>query len=88
MKHLFEENLSPRLVASLSDNFPGSVPVRDVELVQANDVAIRDDTRDHELTIVPKDTDFHHPSFVQAPPPKVVRSRRGHCSTTDSTVLP
>ena len=40
MKLLFDENVSPRLVAGLSDVFPGSVHVRDVGLARATDAAI------------------------------------------------
>ena len=39
MKLLFDENISPRLVAGLSDVFPGSVHVRDVGLARATDAA-------------------------------------------------
>ena len=87
MKLLFDENLSPRLVAGLSDIFPGSVHVRDVGLARANDVAIWDYARNHNLTIVSKDADFHHLSFVHGPPPKVIWVRRGNCSTTDIAAL-
>ncbi|MCE2468792.1 MAG: DUF5615 family PIN-like protein [Caldilineaceae bacterium] len=44
--------MSPRLVATLSDIFPGSAHVRDVGLARANDVAIWDYARDHDLTLV------------------------------------
>jgi len=87
VKLLFDENLSPRLVAGLSDIFLGSVHVRDVGLARANDVAIWDYARDHDLTVVSKDADFHHLSFVQGPPPKVIWIRRGNCSTTDIAAL-
>ncbi len=40
MKLLFDENMSPRLVAGLADVFPGSVHVRDVGLDRATDAAI------------------------------------------------
>ncbi len=65
------------------DIFPGSAHVRDVGLARANDVAIWDYARDHDLTIVSKDADFHHLSFVYGPPPKVIWTRSGNCSTTD-----
>lgn len=43
--------------------------------------------RDRDLTIVSKDADFHHLSFVQGPLPKVIWIRRGNCSTTDIAAL-
>lgn len=51
MKLLFDENLSPRLVAGLSDVFPESVHVRDAGLSRATDAAIWDYARSHGLTI-------------------------------------
>lgn len=65
MKLLFDENLPPRLVAGLSDVFPGSVHVRDVGLSRATDAAIWGYARDHGLTIVSKDSDFHQVSFLR-----------------------
>jgi hypothetical protein len=38
---LFEENLSPRLVDALSDEFPGSTHVREVGLEAAEDLLRR-----------------------------------------------
>ncbi|MCY3547043.1 MAG: DUF5615 family PIN-like protein [Gemmatimonadetes bacterium] len=87
MSLLFDENLSPRLVADLSDVFPGSVHVRDVGLARATDAAIWAYARDHDLTIVSKDSDFHQLSFVQGPPPKVIWIRRGNCTTEDIATL-
>ena len=87
MKLLFDENVSPRLVAGLSDVFPGSVHVRDVGLARATDAAIWDYARDHDLTIVSKDSDFHQASFVRGPPPKVIWIRRGNCTTADIEAL-
>ena len=72
MKLLFDQNVSPRLVADLSDMYPGSVHVRDVGLARANDAAIWSYARDHGLTIVSKDSDFHQVSFLRGPPPKVI----------------
>ena len=87
MKLLFDQNLSPRLVASLWDVFPGSIHVRDVGLERASDAAILRYARNHELTIASKDSDFHQVSFVRGPPPKVVWIRRGNCSTEEIAAL-
>ena len=45
------------------------------------------DARDHDLTIVSKDSDFHQVSFVRGPPPKVIWIRRGNCTTADIEAL-
>ena len=87
MKLLFDENVSPRLVAGLSDVFPGSVHVRDVGLARATDAAVWGYAQDHDLAIVSKDSDFHQVSFVRGPPPKVIRIRRGNCTTADIKAL-
>ena len=83
MKLLFDENVSPRLVAALSDEFPGSVHVRDIGLARATDATIWDYARAHGLAILSKDSDFHQVSFLRGPPPKVIWIRRGNCSTAD-----
>lgn len=87
MKLLFDENVSPRLVAALSDEFPGSVHVRDLGMARASDAAIWAYARDHGLTILSKDSDFHQVSFLRGPPPKVIWIRRGNCSTGDIEAL-
>ena len=69
MRLLFDENISPRLVDALSDEFPGSVHVRDVGLTRATDAAIWGYARDHGLTILSQDSDFHRVSFLRAPTP-------------------
>ena len=83
MKLLFDENVSPRLVTGLADMFPGSIHVRDVGLARATDSAIWEYARDHDLAIVPKDSDFHQVSSVRGAPPKVVWIRRGNCTTAE-----
>jgi predicted nuclease of predicted toxin-antitoxin system len=83
VKLLLDQNLSPRLVGSLSDVFPDSAHVRDLGLARADDAAIWDYARENELTIVSKDSDFHQLSFLRGSPPKVIWIRRGNCSTAD-----
>lgn len=87
MKLLLDENVSPRLVAALSVEFPGSVHVRDIGLARASDAAIWAHARDHGLTILSKDSDFHQMSFLRGPPPKVIWIQRGNCSTADIEAL-
>lgn len=83
MKLRFDQNLSPRLVRSLADLYPGSVHVRDVGLHNALDEAIWEYAALYGLSIVSKDADFHQRSFLFGPPPKVIWVRRGNCSTSD-----
>jgi predicted nuclease of predicted toxin-antitoxin system len=72
VKLLFDQNLSPKLIAALEDLFPGSLHVREVALAQAGDEAVWNHAADHGFAIVSKDSDFHQRSFLYGPPPKVV----------------
>jgi len=81
MKLLFEENLSPKLVTLLSDLFPDSVHVRNVGLSSASDPRVWEYAIEQGLTIVSKDEDFHHLSFLRGAPPKVIGIHTGNCST-------
>ena len=83
MKLLFDQNLSFRLVATLSDCYPGSEHVRDAGLADAGDAAVWAYAAEHSLTIVSKDSDFHQRSLVDGPPPKVVWVQVGNCTTSD-----
>lgn len=83
MRLLLDQNLSHRLVGSLSDVFPGSVHVREVGLAQAADDTVWTYAAAHDLVIVSKDSDFRQRSFLHGAPPKVMWIRRGNCSTDE-----
>ena len=83
MKLLFDQNLSPRLLDSLADVYPGSSHVRLAGLRDANDDAVWTYAREHEFVIVSKDSDFHQRSFVFGFPPKVIWVRLGNCPTSE-----
>ena len=83
MRLLFDQNLSPRLVGTLSDVYPDSIHVRDVGLQAADDENVWNYARDFGLVLVSKDSDFHQRSFLFGHPPKVVWIRRGNCSTSE-----
>ncbi len=72
MKILFDENLSPALVASLRTEYPGSAHVRDVGLRGAPDAQVWEYASAHGFAIASKDTDFRERSFVEGFPPKVI----------------
>lgn len=67
MKLLFDQNLAPRLVRTLSDVFRGSMHVRDLGMTEASDPEVWDHARDAGFVIVSKDNDFQQRSFVSAP---------------------
>ena len=81
MKLLVDENLSPKLLTQLADLFPGSVHVREVGLGRAADPMVWKYAVEHGLSIVSKDEDFHHLSFLRGAPPKVIGINTGNCST-------
>lgn len=81
MKLLLDQNLSPRLIAQLSDIYPNVHHVQNVGLAQASDDTVWQYAREENLIIVTKDVDFHERSVLLGAPPKVVWIRRGNCST-------
>ena len=81
MKLLFDENLSPRLVGLLQDEYPESIHVRDVGLAGHPDSEIWDHARDQDFVIVSKDDDFRQRSFLEGAPPKVVWLNVGNAAT-------
>jgi predicted nuclease of predicted toxin-antitoxin system len=78
---LFDQNLSPRLLALLSDLYPDSTHVRNEGLQTADDSTVWDYAARQGYIIVSKDADFHQRSFVLGHPPKVIWIQRGNCST-------
>lgn len=81
MKLLFDQNLSPSLVALLADVFPESVHVRDIGLARASDESVWQFALEHSLAIVTKDSDFQERSQLAGTAPRIVWVRRGNCST-------
>ena len=81
MKLLFDQNLSHKLARRLTDIFPDSTHVREVDLKEANDPVVWDYAKQQSFMIVSKDADFHQRSFVFGFPPKVVWVQLGNCTT-------
>ena len=83
MKLLLDENLSPRLVDLLSDLYPGSDHVHNLNLGGANDSEVWGYAKLHGFAIVSKDSDFAARSVLEKDPPKIIWIRLGNCSTGD-----
>lgn len=81
MKLLYDQNLPPRLVATLAPQFPDSRHVTEVGLDRADDSDVWMFAQRQGFTIVSKDADFMQMSFLRGAPPKIVWVRRGNCST-------
>ena len=87
MRLLFDQNLSPRLVAILADLYNDSTHVRNKALHRVDDDTVWAYAIRHEFVIVSKDADFHQRSFVLGHPPKVIWIQRGNCSTDEIAAL-
>jgi predicted nuclease of predicted toxin-antitoxin system len=87
VKLLFDENLSPKLVARLTADFPESVHVSRVGLDRADDETVWAFARENALTVVTKDADFQEISLRMGMPPKVVWLRRGNCSVDETLAM-
>jgi predicted nuclease of predicted toxin-antitoxin system len=83
MRLLFNQNLSPRLVHSLSDVYPGSSHVSLVGLDRASDAEVFDYALDNGYALVSKDVDFAELAQARSPSPKVVWLRLGNCTTAE-----
>lgn len=81
MKLLFDENLSPKLVGLVTDEYPESAHVRDVGLRGSSDRRIWDYARQNGFVIVSKDDDFRQRSFLHGAPPKVIWLQVGNAGT-------
>jgi predicted nuclease of predicted toxin-antitoxin system len=70
VKLLFDENLSPRLVALVEDLFPESAHVHRCGLGRSEDAAIWEYAKSNGFTVVSKDSDFQERSVVFGSPPR------------------
>ena len=81
MKLLFDQNLSPKLPARLTDLHPGSDHVINQGLDQATDQQVWDFAKANDFTIVTKDSDYPNLVGLRGHPPKVLWLRLGNCTT-------
>ncbi len=81
MKLLFDQNLSPKLVALLADIFPGSIHVQSVGLDCASDDQIWEHARLQDYVVVTKDEEFDDLRVLRGSPPKVIWVQLGNCTT-------
>ena len=81
MKLLLDQNLSHRLLSSLSEDFPGSTHVRLVGLERAMDDDIWRHAVENLFAIVTQDADFAEMSLLRGHPPKVLWVATGNTGT-------
>ncbi len=87
MKLLFDENLSPRLVAALADIFPESAHVDRIGLGGECDNEIWSYAKANHYIIVSKDSDFYDKSILFGHPPKIIWIKRGNCPNRQIQLL-
>jgi predicted nuclease of predicted toxin-antitoxin system len=87
MKLLFDENLSPKMVAALADIFPDSNHVDRVGLGGASDSEVWRYAKAHGFMLVSKDSDFYEKSILYGHPPKVIWVKRGNCTNRQIQLL-
>jgi len=87
MRLLFDQNLSPVLVARLADCYPESVHVQSVGLACATDDEVWEYARLSGLVIVTKDVDYNNLSVVRGSPPKVLWLLLGNSRTAQVEAL-
>lgn len=80
MTLLFDQNLSHRLLVALHDLFPGALHVRLLGMAEADDLAIWDYAKAHNLVIVTQDSDYSDWNKLRGAPPKIVWLRCGNAS--------
>jgi predicted nuclease of predicted toxin-antitoxin system len=82
LKLLVDENLAPRLAASLADLFPESTSVCSVHLGSTPDTMVWEYAKANQFTFLTKDKDFASLSLIWGAPPKVILLQIGNCSTS------
>lgn len=82
MKLLLDENLSDRIIHRIVDLYPNSAHVKNLGLINTDDVVIWEYAKMHGFAIVSKDSDFHQRSLLYGHPPKFIYLRVGNCPTS------
>ena len=81
MSLLIDENISHRIVTKLTEYFPGTIHVTQIENSRLNDFQIYKTAKDKNLIIVTRDEDFRDLQRIHGCPPKVDWLRTGNAST-------
>lgn len=89
MKLLFDQNLSYRIINKINHRFPESRHVAALELERASDLEIWEYAKNHNYTIVTKDSDFNDLCTLKGFPPHIIWLRLGnsHSDTVAKALL-
>jgi predicted nuclease of predicted toxin-antitoxin system len=83
MKLLLDQNISPKLVDSLSNLYSGSIHVQEADMDKSTDEEIWIYAKLNDFIIISKDADFAERSLLLGFPPFVVWIRKGNCTTSE-----
>jgi len=72
MKLLLDENISNRIAVKVADLYPGTVHVKQIDLLRRADADVWEYAKANGFVIASKDGDFHHLSLLHGFPPKVI----------------
>ena len=80
MKLLLDENLTFRLVKALQEEYPGTCHVKDVHLMETNDLLVWQWAQRNSFAILTQDGDYEQLARLRGHPPKVIYLRFGNTS--------
>ena len=78
-KLLFDNNISHRVIARISDIFPNANHVMLESLDESTDREVWRFARQNDYTIVTKDSDFNDLAIYHGSPPKIIWIKVGNC---------
>ncbi len=81
MKLLFDQNISFRIIEKISNLFPDSKQVRQINLENCKDLEIWEFAKENDYVIVTFDSDFYDLGMLKGIPPKVIWLRTGNTTT-------
>ena len=87
MKLLFDQNISPKILKKLHDDFSECEQVRFVGLEDASDFEIFEYAKTHEFAVVTFDADFVDLNALRGTPPKIIYLNTGNLTTQSVSEL-
>ena len=82
-KLLFDNNISHRVIARVSDIFPNANHVMLENLDEVSDNKVWMFAKNHNYTIVTKDSDFNDIAIHRGTPPKIIWIKVGNCKISE-----
>ena len=82
-KLLFDNNISHRVLARISDIFPNANHVMLESLDESSDEKVWFFARSNNYTIVTKDSDFNDLAIYKGVPPKIIWIKSGNCKVVE-----